>query len=120
PKDNTSKYARGPLDYGILVWFSRLALLHRPDIDLRCQRAVDGTFVGDLEQAAALLGVERAAQRDRPLDAVEHAFLGLAVCTIGGVNPGMGELDRHPLERQRLALGVEPKRHRRASSEPRK
>src|SRR5215831_7516278 len=31
----------------------------------------------------------------------------------------MTELDRHPLERQRLALGVEPKRHGRAGSQPR-
>src|SRR5262249_16139494 len=99
---------------------SRLAPLHRPDIDLRCQRAVDGTLVGDLKQAASLLGVERPAQRNGPFDAVEHAFFGLAVCAIGGVNSGMAEFDRHPLERQGLALSVEPNRHRRAGSEPRK
>ena len=77
---------------------------------------MNGTFVGDLEQATALLRIELPAQRDRPLDAIEHAFLGLAVFAISGVNPGMGEFDRHPLEWKRLALGIEPQRHRRAGS----
>src|SRR5262249_40354104 len=80
---------------------------------------MDRTLVGDSEQSPALLRIERAAQCDGPLDAVNHPFLGLAIFAIGGVNSGMAELDRHPLERQRLALGIESKRHGRAGSEPR-
>src|SRR6516165_9214330 len=77
------------------------------------------TLVGDFEQPPPLLRIKRAAQYDGPLDAVDHAFLGLAIFAIGGVNSGMTELDRHPLERQRLALGIEPKRHGRAGSQAR-
>src|SRR2546423_14850713 len=88
---------------------SSLRLFHRANVDLRCERAVHRTFVGDLEQPPPLLRVESAAQGDRPLDAVKHAVLGLAVCAVRGVDAGVIEPDRHPLERQRLALGIEAK-----------
>ena len=68
---------------------------------------MDRTFVGDLQEPLALLRVERAAQCDGPLDAVDHPFLGLAFLAIGGVDAGVAEFDRYPLERQRLALGVD-------------
>src|SRR5262245_66227538 len=76
------------------------------------------TLVGDLHEPPALLGVELAAENDGTLDAVDLAFLGLAVSAICGVDLGMAELDRHPAERQRLVLGIKPQRHRRAGSQP--
>ena len=62
-------------------------------------------------------GVEVAPQRDGALDAVDHSFLGLAGLAIGGMDSAVAELDGDALERQRLALGVEPKRHRRAGAQ---
>ena len=80
---------------------------------------MDRTFIGDLQKPPALLRIERAGQCDGALDAVDHPFLGLAILAIGGVDAPMAKLDRHPLERQRLALGIESKRHGGAGSEPR-
>src|SRR2546429_3831317 len=96
-----------------------LGPLYRANVHLRRQRAMDRTFIRDLQQPPALLRIERAAQRDGALDAVDHPFLGLAILAIGGVDSPMAKLDRHPLERQRLALGIESKRHGRAGSQPR-
>src|SRR5262249_57709866 len=80
---------------------------------------MDRTFIGDLQKPPALLRIERAGQRDGALDAVDHPFLGLAILAIGGVDSPMAKLDRHALERQRLALGIESKRHGGAGSHPR-
>src|SRR4029077_1123749 len=98
---------------------SPLRLFHRANVDLRCQRAVDRTFVGALEKPPPLLRVEGAAQGDRPIDAVEHALLRLAVRAVRSVNARVIEPDRHPLERQCFALGIEAKRHGGASSQSR-
>src|SRR5690242_20097510 len=89
-----------------------LSPLDRLDRDLRGQRAMHRALIGDLQQAPALLLVERPAQDDRALDAIDHAFLGLAIRAIGGMNLVVLELVRRPLERQALALGIEPQGHR--------
>src|SRR5258708_27332794 len=86
----------------------RIALLRRPNLDLRRQGAVDRALVGDLQQARPLAGIERAFEPDCPLDAVDHPVLALAGRAVGGVNPAMAEPDRDPVERQRLAPGIEP------------
>lgn len=58
----------------------------RRDRDLRVERAVHGAPVGDLQQALALCGVERAGDLDRPVDAVDSAITGFAFGSIGCVN----------------------------------
>src|SRR5262249_6658000 len=100
---------RGRILHAARPAISRLRPLHRPNVHLRRQRAMDRTFVGDLQESPALLRIERAAQCDGPLDTVDHSFLGFAFLAIGGVDTGVAEFDRYPLERQRLALGVESK-----------
>src|SRR5213076_2885402 len=62
------------------------AALAGADIDLGGQRAVHGTLVGDVKKPRALCLVEHARKSDLALDAVEHAFLGLALGTILRVN----------------------------------
>src|SRR5262249_18957539 len=111
------------------AWFRRfprrlrrsalLAPFARPDLDLGCERAVDRTLVGDLEEPRTLAIIESAGERDGPIDAVEHPFFGLAALAIGGVDLGVVEPHRDFVERQCLALGVEPQRHRRAGAERR-
>ena len=62
----------------------RLGPLYRANVHLRRQRAMNRTFIRDLQKPPALLRIERAAQRDGALDAVDHPFLGLAILAIGG------------------------------------
>jgi hypothetical protein len=61
------------------------------DFDFRFKRAVYQTLVGNLHEPLALLDVERTFNRDVAVDAVDHAFLGLAIETILGVNLVMGQ-----------------------------
>src|SRR5262249_25571496 len=96
-----------------------LGPLYRADVHLRRQRAMDRTFVRDLQKPPALLRIEGAVERDGALDAIDLPFLGPATLTTGGVDSPVAKLDCPPLERQRLALGIESKRHGRAGSEPR-
>src|SRR3546814_10621853 len=56
---------------------------------------------------------------DDPLDAVDLAFLRLAGCAVLGVNLPVRKGDPRPLEREALALGVEPEGHRGAGAERR-
>src|SRR5262249_16798080 len=63
------------------------------DVDLRVQRAVHRAFVGDLKEPLALVVAERAVERDGAVDAVDLAFFGLAVGTVGGVD--LAVLERH-------------------------
>src|SRR5439155_12067230 len=58
-------------------------------------------------------------KRNVAIDTVEHAFLGLTVETILGMDPVVRQPHRHALERQLLAFGIEPQRHRRAGTEAR-
>src|SRR5579871_864499 len=106
------------VDPRISLRSSGLLSLHRPDIDLRLQRAVHRAFVGDLQQPCALLGIEVAIERDGALDVVDHAFLGLTGGAIGGVDAAVPQAHRGLLERQLLALGIKAQRHRRAGAEP--
>ena len=69
---------------------------------------MDRTFVGNLEQARPLLRIERPGEHNSPLDAVDHPFLGFAGFAVGGMDLGVAETDRDPIERQCLALGIEP------------
>src|SRR5260370_8972291 len=92
--------------------------LYRPNLHLRRQRAMDRTFIRDLQEPPALLRIELAAQCDGAIDAVDHPFLGLAILAIGGVDSPMADLDPHPLARQRPPPRVESKRHGRARSDP--
>src|SRR5262245_55383399 len=50
------------------------------DVDLRSQRTMHRTLVGDFHEPLALPGVEPTGESDRALDSVDHALLGLAVC----------------------------------------
>ena len=61
----------------------------RHDADLRRQRAVHRTFVGDLEQLLALFVVECALDRDLAVDLVEPAFPGFTLRAVLGVNLGV-------------------------------
>src|SRR5262249_7075394 len=96
-----------------------VAPFDRADVDLRGQRTVHRTFVGDFHEPLALSRIKIAGERDGALDTVDHALLGLAVRAILGVDLAVAEVDHHPIERQRLALGVETKRHRGAGPETR-
>src|SRR5262245_59923959 len=116
---------RRRVDAGLLVYRAVVlctvagAARDRADVDLRGQRAVHSAFVGDFHQPLALRRIEIAGERDGALDAVDHPLLGLAVRAILGVDLGVAQLDRHLIERQRLALGVETKRHRGAGPQAR-
>ena len=65
----------------------------------------------------ALIGTERALQRDVAVYAIDHAFLGFAIETILCVNLVMRQPHRHALERQFLVICIEPQRHGRAGTE---
>ena len=75
------------------------------------------TAVGDFQEPRALCIVERAVERDGPLDAVELTFPGRAGRAIGGVNLRMPEPHRDLRKRQRLLVGIEAQRHRGAGAE---
>src|SRR5262245_37877207 len=51
----------------------------RPDLDLRMERAMHRAFVGDLQEALTLLGIERTGDLDLALDLIDLALPGLAV-----------------------------------------
>src|SRR4029079_13528759 len=88
------------------------------DVDLRLQRAVDRALLGDLEEARTLLAIKVALEGDDTIDVVDHPFLCFAFGAIGGVNSAMPEPDRGPLQRQALAVGIKPDRHRGGGAPP--
>src|SRR5260370_8697166 len=92
-----------------------LGPLYRPNLHLRRQRAMDRTFIRDLQEPPALLRIERAAQCDGAIDAVDHPFLGLAILAIAGVDSPMPHPDPPPLARHRLGFAIESKPLARAS-----
>src|SRR3546814_9858139 len=83
------------------------------------QGAVNRAFVGDLQQPPTFLRRQVPPHLDDPLDAVDLAFLRLAGCAVLGVNLPVRKGDPRPLEREALALGVEPEGHRGAGAERR-
>ena len=93
---------------------------HLVDLDLRLQRARDRAAVGDVEEALALLGRQRAVQRDLDAEAMDEAGLGDAVGAVLGVLAVVRDADVDAFERKLLALGVELQRHRRAAAERRR
>ena len=76
------------------------------------------TFVGDLQQAARV-----APRRDCPAGRCARSMRSIIPSLVSQVSQSaawisaVAELDRDALERQRLALGIEPKRHRRAGAQ---
>src|SRR3546814_7785996 len=81
------------------------------------QGAVNRAFVGDLQQPPTFLRRQVPPHLDEPLDAVDLAFLRLEGCAVLGVNLPVRKSDPRPLERETLALGVEPEVHRGASAD---
>ncbi len=47
------------------------------------------TFVRYFQESSALARVEVSFERNDPLDAVEHAFLGFTFGAVGGMNPAV-------------------------------
>ena len=78
---------------------------------------MDGALVGDLEEARTLFVIKVSLEGDHAINVVDHPFLCLAFGTIGGVNSPVPQPDRGPGQRQALAIGVKPHRHRRAGTE---
>src|SRR5262249_26869687 len=88
----------------------------RADVELRRQRPVHRASIRHLQEPRALLFVQRAADGYFPLDAIKHAFLGLALGAVDGVDLRVFELDRNTLERPLLASRIQRERHRRSGS----
>ena len=82
-----------------------------PDINFRFQRPMYRTLVGDLQQPLSLIGAECAFKRDVAIDTVEHAFLGLAIETILGVDFIVGQPHRNAIKRQLLFVGIQSQCH---------
>ena len=78
---------------------------------------MDRAFVGDLHQSLALIIIERAFDLDHAVDLVEHAGAGFAFGAIFGVDLVMLQRHRDAIERQRLAVGIEPHGHGGAGAE---
>ena len=76
---------------------------------------MDRTPLGDLEEALALLPVERPAETHNALDVLDPAGL-VAVAGVDRMNAVIRQVNRDMLEWPSLAVGVEPKRHRGAWS----
>jgi hypothetical protein len=72
---------------------------------------VHRALVGNLHQPLALIGVERALDRDHAVDLVQHALPRFAFLAVYCVN--LAVLQRHgdAIERQRLAVGIHSHRH---------
>src|SRR5690349_13113890 len=90
--------------------------LHRADVDLRRQRAVYRTPIGDFQEPLAIIRRKIALQRDHALDAVEHALFGFAFGAVGGVDAAVTKAHADALERQSFMVGIEPQRHRGAGT----
>ena len=84
--------------------------LHRP---------VHRAHVRDLQQPAALLLIQGTFELYLALDAVDPAFLRLALLAVRGVYPVLREPHRHRFERPALSVGVHAQRHRRTAAEGR-
>jgi hypothetical protein len=80
---------------------------------------VHRTFVSNFHELRALLSSKVTFERNYALDSIEHPRLRFAFGTICGVSPPVSEADLRPRQRQSLAIGVEPQRHRRACTQRR-
>ena len=84
----------------------RNGFLARADIDLRRERPVHRTFVGDFQKPLARLSIKLALESDDAVDVIEHAFLGFAFGAVGGVDATVAEAHPCPQERKLFAVGV--------------
>src|SRR5262249_2588900 len=88
-----------------------------PYVDFRVQRAMHRALVGDLHHARALLRRKIAFETDLAVDAVDLAFLGLALGAIGRVDLVVLEQHRDARERDLLQVGIEADGHGGAGAE---
>src|SRR5947208_11506064 len=89
----------------------------RPNVDLRGERPMDRTLVGDLEQPDALLLRKLAGDRDLALDPIEHALCGFTFCAVVGVDPRMAQANRHAADWPPFPSRIQRDRHRRSGAE---
>src|SRR2546427_11592158 len=89
----------------------------RPNVDLRGERPMDRTLVGDLEQPGPLLLRKLAGDGDLALDPIEHALLGFTFGAVVGVDPRMTEANRHACERPPFPSRIQRDRHGRSGAE---
>src|SRR2546426_4123403 len=83
----------------------------RPNVDLRGERPMDRTLVGDLEQPAALRLRKLAGDRDLALDPIEHALCGFTFGAVVGVNPRMAQANRHTADRPPFPSRIRSEEH---------
>src|SRR3546814_9709329 len=76
-------------------------------------------LVGDSQQPPTFLRLQVPPHLVDPHDSVDLACRRLAGCALLGVNLPVRKGDPRPLEREALALGVEPEGHRGAGAERR-
>src|SRR6266852_4978038 len=91
----------------------------RPNVDLRRERPMDRTLVGDLEEFAALLLRQLVGDRDLPLDPIEQALFGLTLGAVVGVDPRVTEANRYAGKRPPFPSRVQRDRHRRSGAKRR-
>src|SRR5438477_4058249 len=70
---------------------SRVLSRSQPDVDLRCECAVDGTLCRDLHQCRVLFRTQRTGQFNFDVDSVHHSFPGFALLAVFCVNTRMPE-----------------------------
>jgi hypothetical protein len=78
---------------------------------------MDRTLVRNLQQSQFLHIGQRPREMNVPLDAVEHAFPGLAIGAIGGVNFRVPQLDGDVFERPGFSPSVHRHSHRSTRAE---
>src|SRR2546425_9417957 len=91
----------------------------RPNVDLRRERPMNRTLVGDLEQPGALLLRKLAGDGDLALDPIEHALCGFTFGAVVGVNPRMAQANRHAADRPPFPSRIQRDRHGRSGAEAR-
>src|SRR5881628_2215130 len=90
---------------------------NRSNVDLRGERPMHRTLVGDLEHLRALLLRQLAGHGNLPLDAIEQGSLGLALGAVLSMDPRMPEANRHACQRPALPSRIQRDRHRRSGAE---
>ena len=78
---------------------------------------MDRAFVGDFQEAVALLATQRTDQPQRSIDTFNQRILVLAVGTVLVLDPVVAKAHFRAFERPTFAPGVHLHSHRRASPE---
>src|SRR5262249_9353854 len=86
------------------------------DLSVRCTGHLSAISKSRARVAASRLPLEA----DFPVDVIDLSFLGFTISAVGGVDLFMPEADQRTLQRNLLAVGVEPYGHRGAGAERRK